>query len=83
MPFFLRDECKWNIQHNPGYTGPPHDKQPVCTCDERLVCEDGAGGPRLPQIETQAGNTIYNLTSSPFTTEEYLVNSFPEFIDNR
>ena len=56
---------------------------PQCTCDDRLVCEEGAAGPTPPHKTMQTGNVMYNLTDSKLTTDDYLVRSFDEFILKR
>ena len=51
-----------------------------CSCEDGWqTCPEGAEGRPLPHMTTRADNILYNITDSPFSTQEYLLRTFQKF----
>lgn len=52
-----------------------------CQCDGE--CPEGATGLPPPYMTLATDNRLYNITDNQFTTDEYLLRTYKEFIAHR
>ena len=56
----------------------------VCSCEDGWQqCDEDAAGPPNPTLTLETGHKIANISSSPFTTPDYLLRSHADYIRNR